>query len=154
MADFCVQYGSGGFAKILASRWGNFFCPPRTLSNLRSGFLRDGEFTHRKPATIPPQNQPVTCRNRWGFNFYPGGRISNCWWRQHDWQLKNFPYTCILLSVRHVWTTNTMIRLRMHRLVRTCAIGGNPIGVLLYLNNSRARVYGGCSRCRRVVLFG
>ena len=26
--------------------------------------------------------------------------------------------------------------------------------VLLYLNNSRARVYGGCSRCRRVGLFG
>ena len=120
-----LQYGSGGFAKILASQWGNFFCPPQTLSNLRSGFLRDGEFTHRKPAAIPPQNHPVTCRNRGGFNFYRGGRISNCWWRQHDWQLKNFPYTCILLSVRHIRTTNTMIRLRMHRLVRTCAIGGN-----------------------------
>ena len=33
----------------------------------------------RKPAAIPPQNHPVTCRIRGGFNFYRGERISNCW---------------------------------------------------------------------------
>ena len=36
-------------------------------------------FTHHKPAAIPPQNHLVTFRNRGGFNFYRGERISNCW---------------------------------------------------------------------------
>ena len=48
---------------------GLYLCRPPTFSNLRSSLLRDGDFTHRKPAAIPPQNHPVTCRNRGGLSF-------------------------------------------------------------------------------------
>ena len=119
-----LHYRPGGFFKN-PQPLGLFLCRPRTFSNLRSSLPSDGDFTHRKPAAIPPQYHLVTCRTRRGFNFYRGERIWNCWWRQYDWQLRKFPYTCILLSVRRVRTTNTIIRLRMHRLISTCPFGGN-----------------------------
>ena len=115
-----LHYRPGGFSKI-PSRWGYFYAD-RGLSQTSA---QASPATAILPAAIPPQNHLVTCRNCRGFNFYRGERIWNCWWRQYDWQLRKFPYTCILLSVSRVRTTNTMIRLRMHRLIRTCPFGGN-----------------------------
>ena len=62
-----LQYRPGGFSKI-PQPVGLYLCRPRTFSNLRSSLPRDGDFTHRKPAAILPQNHLVTCRNRRGFN--------------------------------------------------------------------------------------
>ena len=115
-----LQYRPGGFSKI-PSRWGYFYAD-RGLSQTSA---QASPATAILPAAIPPQNHLVTCKNRRGFNFYRGERICNCWWRQHDWQLRKFPYTCILLSVRRVRATNSMIRLRMHRLIHMCPFGGN-----------------------------
>ena len=82
--------------------------------------------SHHKTTQLPVELAEGSISTVEGaYHFYRGGRISNCWWHQHDWRLRNFPYTCILLSVRHVRTTNTMIRLHMHRLICTCAFGGN-----------------------------
>ena len=62
-----VQKSPAGGAIFMLSA--DFLKPP----------LKPPDFTHRKPAGIPPQNHPVTCRNRGGFNFYCGERKSNCW---------------------------------------------------------------------------
>ena len=54
-----IQFRQGGFAKVLSSRWGYFFCPPRTQTSAQASSatanlpIPNPSRSHRKTTQLP-----------------------------------------------------------------------------------------------------